>query len=129
MQCFEFMVIPAPRRGVKARGARTTEDRFALALTTLMNELGAEGWDYLRADALPCDERAGLTGTRTTIQNVLVFRRPLLEADAGAGPQAPLRLTVQGPALAAPPRLGPAATPLPAAAPTVGPARSGLAVE
>ena len=75
MQRFEFKVIPAPKRGEKARGVKTTEDRFAMALTTLMNQLGAEGWDYVRADALPCEERAGLTGTKTTFQNVLVFRR------------------------------------------------------
>ena len=72
---FEYKVIPAPRRGEKARGVKTTEDRFALALTLLMNDLGAEGWEYVRADALPCEERVGLTGTKTTFQNVLVFRR------------------------------------------------------
>ena len=78
MQLYEFQVIPAPRRGEKARGVKTTEERFALALTQLMNRMGAEGWDYVRADALPCDERAGLTGgTKTTYQNMLVFRRPL----------------------------------------------------
>jgi len=84
MQRYEFQVVPAPRRGEKARGARTTEDRFALALTRLMNRMGAEGWDYVRADALPCDERSGFTGVKTTFQNMLVFRRPLREAHAGA---------------------------------------------
>ena len=86
MQRFEFKVIPAPKRGEKARGVKTTEDRFAMALTTLMNQLGAEGWDYVRADALPCEERAGLTGTKTTFQNMLVFRR-VIEAEAGAPPK------------------------------------------
>jgi hypothetical protein len=82
MQRYEFTVIPAPRRGEKARGVKTTEDRFALALTNLMNRMGAEGWDYVRADVLPCDERVGLTGTKTTYQNMLVFRRPLPVARA-----------------------------------------------
>lgn len=127
MQRYEYTVIPAPRRGVKARSARTTEDRFALALTTLMNQFGAEGWDYVRADALPCDERVGLTGTKTTFQNVLVFRRPLTEADV-AGPP-PLRLTVQEAAPAPSPRLGPAEVPVPASAPAIGPAKSDLAAE
>ena len=86
MQRFEFKVIPAPRRGEKSRGAKTTEDRFALALTNLMNRLGAEGWDYVRADVLPCDERSGLTGTKTSFQNMLVFRRAL--PAAAAAPQA-----------------------------------------
>lgn len=99
MQRYEFKVIPAPRRGEKSREAKSTEDRFALALTTLMNQMGRDGWDYVRADTLPCDERSGLTGTKTTVQNVLVFRRPL-----GDGPEVPLVAPVSAPA----PRLGPA---------------------
>ena len=65
MQRYEFKVIPAPRRGEKARDAKTPEDRFALALTGVLNQMGREGWDYVRADTLPFDERSGLTGTKT----------------------------------------------------------------
>lgn len=85
MQRYEYKVVPSPRKGEKARGARTTSDRFALALTSLMNKLGAEGWEYLRADALPCDERVGFTGSKTTYQNILVFRR-VIEAEAALPP-------------------------------------------
>ena len=126
MQRFEFKVIPAPKRGEKARGVKTTEDRFALALTTLMNQLGAEGWDYVRADALPCEERVGLTGTKTTFQNVLVFRR-LVAGSTNDAPQ-PSRLLLQEPVPAAP-RLGPADAPVPGNAPSVGPAKPDLAAE
>ena len=49
-----------------------------------MNELGAEGWDYVRADALPCDERSGLTGVKTSYHNVLVFRRVIVSAAEGS---------------------------------------------
>lgn len=121
MQRFEYKVIPAPKRGEKARGVKTTEDRFALALTLLMNDLGADGWDYVRADALPCEERAGLTGTKTTFQNVLVFRRPL--ASSGTEERPPLRLLTQDIVTAPSPRLGPAETPLAGVAPTVGSAK------
>lgn len=125
MQRFEFKVIPAPKRGEKARGVKTTEDRFALALTNLMNQLGAEGWDYVRADALPCDERVGLTGTKTTFQNVLVFRR-VIESAKPEGQTT--RLLLQEPALASP-RLGPAEAPAPGNAPALGPAKPDLAAE
>jgi hypothetical protein len=121
MQRFEYKVIPAPRRGEKARGVKTTEDRFAYALTQLMNQYGAEGWDYVRADALPCDERVGLTGTKTTFQNVLVFRRAIGVAEESDRPQT--RLMLSDPVAPAAPRLGPAETPLPASAPSVGPAK------
>jgi hypothetical protein len=125
MQRFEFKVIPAPKRGEKARGVKTTEERFALALTSLMNQLGAEGWDYVRADSLPCEERAGFTSTKTTFQNVLVFRRVI----EGLAPEVPSqRLLLQEP-MPATPRLGPADAPIPGNAPAVGPAKSSLAAE
>lgn len=79
MQRFEYRVMPAPRRADKVRGAKTTEDRFAASLTAVMNALGDEGWEYLRADTLPCEERSGLTGSKTTFQTLLIFRRPLEE--------------------------------------------------
>ena len=80
MTRFEYKVIPAPKRGEKVRGARTTEDRFATALSGLMNRMGRDGWEYQRADTLPCEERSGLTGRHTTFQNMLIFRRALPEA-------------------------------------------------
>jgi hypothetical protein len=127
MQRFEYKVIPAPKRGEKARGIKTTEERFAYALTLLMNELGADGWDYVRADALPCEERVGLTGTKTTFQNVLVFRRVIGASEAEATPSA--RLLLQAPPAAPAPRLGPAESPVPATAPAVGPVNPNLAAE
>ncbi len=38
--------------------------------------MSAEGWEYVRADVLPSEERSGLTGRTTVYHNVLVFRRP-----------------------------------------------------
>jgi hypothetical protein len=117
MPRYEYKVIPAPRRGEKSRDARTSEDRFALALTTLMNQMGRDGWEYQRADTLPCDERSGLTGTKTTYQNVLVFRRIADDAPA------PVAVTVPEATPTAPaPRLGPATEPPLGSAPPVGPA-------
>ncbi|WP_291840512.1 DUF4177 domain-containing protein [Limimaricola sp.] len=77
MPSYEYKVVPAPRRGVKAKGARTVEERFAQALQATMNTLGAEGWEYQRSDTLPADERSGLTGRTTVFHNMLVFRRAL----------------------------------------------------
>ncbi|MBI1171993.1 DUF4177 domain-containing protein [bacterium] len=79
MQRYEYRVMPAPRKGEKGRGLKSAEERFAFAMTNLMNKMGVEGWEYQRADALPHDERVGLTGSKTTYQSLLVFRRPLAE--------------------------------------------------
>ena len=126
MQRFEYKVVPAPRRGEKARGVKTSEDRFALALATLMNALGREGWDYVRADTLPLDERSGLTGTKTSFQNMLVFRRVLEEVAEAPAPSP--RLVATEPPAAPAPRLGPAETPA-GPAPVLGPASPRLAAE
>ena len=71
----EYKVVPAPVRGIKAPGVKSNEDRFALALETAINEAAADGWEYIRADTLPCEQRDGLISKTTVYQNMLVFRR------------------------------------------------------
>jgi hypothetical protein len=76
MAHFEYKVIPAPRRGVRVKGAKGPEGRFAGALENTINTLSVEGWEYVRAESLPADERHGITRRKTeTYQNVLIFRR------------------------------------------------------
>lgn len=77
MSQFEYTVLPAPTRGEKAREAKTPGSRYAMALTAELNRMAREGWEYVRADVLPSEERSGLTGRSTVYHNLLVFRRPL----------------------------------------------------
>lgn len=84
MQHFEYRVVPAPTRGEKAKGLKTGAERYAHALSLLMNELAQDGWEYLRADTLPAEERSGLTSKTTVYHNLLVFRRPTAAALAPA---------------------------------------------
>ncbi len=88
MPQYQYRVIPAPNRGLKAKGLKTPEARFSHALEEVMNEMAAEGWEYQRAETLPSVERAGLTSTATHWRNVLVFRKAQIEAaaDRPAGP-------------------------------------------
>lgn len=72
---YEYTVIPAPVRGEKAKDAKTPTDRFALSVTTELNRMARDGWEYVRADVLPSEERSGLTGRTTVYHNLLVFRR------------------------------------------------------
>ena len=75
MSQYEYKVVPAPKKGLKAKGVKSAEDRYANALETAMNALGTEGWEYQRSETLPSEERSGLTRRVTTFQNMLVFRR------------------------------------------------------
>lgn len=83
---YEYRVVPAPRRAQRDVTAKTTEARFAASLSKLMNDMGREGWEYQRADALPVDETVGLTGSKTTYQNMLIFRRVLVAQTASSEP-------------------------------------------
>lgn len=109
MPRYEYKVVPAPRKGQKAKGVRTSEDRFAHAMTELMNRMAAEGWEYLRADSLPAEERSGWTGRTEVTHNLLVFRREPVTALPDFDDEPPLRLAARreaGPTNG--PRLGPA---------------------
>ena len=84
MRKFEYIAVPAPSTGTKSKGVKTTEDRFALSLTNLLNEMAEDGWEYVRAETLPCETRKGLTGSQTIYQNILIFRKldaPTLHLD------------------------------------------------
>lgn len=88
---YEYKVVPAPERGEKGRGLKTPEARFAAAVERTINEMAAEGWEYQRTDALPSEERSGLTHTQTVWRHLLVFRRGTGAAQAArpAAPAAP----------------------------------------
>lgn len=89
---YEYKVIAAPNRGEKTKDAKTPTDRYAVAMATELNRMAAEGWDYLRAETLPSEERSGIAGRSTVYHNMLVFRRAaaaLAEAPAAATADAP----------------------------------------
>ena len=81
MQTFEYKVVPAPNRSKRVKGVKGTAGRFAAVLTETMNEQAADGWEYLRSDSMPVEEKPGLLKSRIeTYQTVLVFRRTLAGA-------------------------------------------------
>ncbi|MFN7051876.1 MAG: DUF4177 domain-containing protein [Gemmobacter sp.] len=133
MQQYEYKVVPAPKRGAKHRGLKTTQDRFAFALTELMNDMARDGWEYLRADALPCEEKVGLTGRSTSFHNLLVFRRALAAVAARpvvapAVAAVPTEAVKAEPGALPPLRLGPAVAEQ-GPAPAVGTAKPGVAAQ
>ncbi len=87
MPHYEYRVLPAPEKGKKAKGLKGPKARYAHAVEELMNEMGAEGWEYLRADTLPSEERSGLTSTVTEWRTLLVFRRIRLDQAAAFKPK------------------------------------------
>ena len=81
MQTYEYRVVPAPKRSKRIKGVKGTAGRFAAILMETMNEQAVEGWEYLRSDSLPVEEKPGLLKSRVeTYQTVLVFRREIRTA-------------------------------------------------
>ena len=119
MPQYEYKVVPAPSKGRKAKGVKTPEGRFAVSVEAILNEMGALGWEYLRAELLPSDERSGLTGSSRNWRNVLIFRRELAVAEPVVKPrllESPERSEDTAPPVAAPAPVSEA----PDAAPAVG---------
>ncbi|OSP56409.1 hypothetical protein [Pseudoruegeria sp. SK021] len=77
MTTITYKVLPAPARARKIKGGGTAEDRFADTLSEVLNTQAQDGWEFLRAETLPSEERAGLTGTRNVFRTMLVFRRAI----------------------------------------------------
>ena len=75
MPHYEYKVVPAPTKGEKTKGVKTPEGRFAHTVESELNRMGGAGWEYVRAELLPSEERSGLKSTTTQWRTVLIFRR------------------------------------------------------
>ncbi|MCZ4351119.1 DUF4177 domain-containing protein [Roseovarius aestuarii] len=84
MTRYEYKVCPSPTKGRKAQGVKSPEGRFAKTVEDVLNAHAADGWDYVRSDLLPSEERQGLTSSQTVYRTLLVFRRPVGTADSAA---------------------------------------------
>jgi len=98
MPGYEYKVIPAPKKPSKIKGVRGTDLKFAASLAEIMNHWGRDGWEYQRTDTLPCEERQGLTRKTTVFQNMLVFRRAIVDEPV----EMSMRTPTQAPQLVAP---------------------------
>jgi hypothetical protein len=89
----EYKVVPAPARPAKAKGLKTTADRFAHTLALALNDHAAEGWEFVRTETFAVEERKGLFGgTRTVMQPVMILRRSLALRATPVAAEPPLRL-------------------------------------
>ena len=115
---YEYKCIAAPEKARRRRGAKTRTDRVALAIEEILQAETKGGWEYLRADLIPVEEKSGIFGrTQEVHRAILVFRRATGTSNAG-GHQQFAAPTLAQPVLAQPP----APAPAPAAEPVQPPA-------
>lgn len=82
---YEYKVVPAPIRATRAKGLKTTADRFSHALAERINAEAAGGWQFQRIETLACEDRGRLWRSKSSAQTVMIFARALgfLPPDAG----------------------------------------------
>lgn len=75
---YEYKCIGAPEEPRRRRGVRAWSDRVALAMQEVITAEAVDGWEYLRADLLPVEEKDGFFSRARRVQRaVLVFRREI----------------------------------------------------
>lgn len=75
---YEYKCVGAPEKGKRKRGAKTRSDRVANAMEITIQAEAVDGWEYLRTDLIPIEERAGMFKRAQEVHRaVLVFRREL----------------------------------------------------
>jgi len=80
MSTFEYKTICAPRKALKVKGVKGSDNRYAHTLTDVINEQSADGWEYFRAESLPVDEKTSMMGkTSEKYLSLLIFRREKIE--------------------------------------------------
>jgi hypothetical protein len=73
---FEYKCVGGPERPKRLRGAWSRSDRVALAMQDIISAEAVEGWEYLRTDLVPVEEKPGFfSRTHEVHRAVLVFRR------------------------------------------------------
>ncbi len=86
MQSYEYKAVAAPTRARRFKGVKGTANQFAMVISELMNDMASDGWEYLRSDSLPVDEKAGLLKGRVeNYHTLLIFRRAKESAPEMAG--------------------------------------------
>ncbi|MEO0682942.1 MAG: DUF4177 domain-containing protein, partial [Pseudomonadota bacterium] len=97
---YEYKAVPAPAAARRIKGAKGPGERFARTLEQVLGEESAGGWEFLRAEILPVEERRGLFRSRRHEERaVLIFRRvtaAAVSARAAMRPAPPAPAQAQG---------------------------------
>lgn len=85
---YEYKLVAAPERANKVKGLKGA-DLFVNTIEEILNEFGHDGWQFVRIDTLPQEERVGLASKQTTMRHMLVFMREIIE-ESDIAPEPPV---------------------------------------
>lgn len=88
MSSAEYKTVPAPRRVKKIKGVKGSEETLAKMIEDIITEQASSGWDYVRTDTFPVEEKPGWFSSRETVmKGVMVFKRGGTVAQPAPTPQ------------------------------------------
>lgn len=63
MTGYDYKAVPAPRRSKRYKGVRGGPESYARTFEETLTSEAVDGWEFYRAESLPCEERkAGSAG-------------------------------------------------------------------
>ena len=78
MTGYSYKTVAAPRRLKKVKGVKGQDALLAHSVEELIAVEAAQGWEYLRADTFPVEEKGGMFSKAVVTERaVLVFRKAL----------------------------------------------------
>lgn len=88
MPDFEYKTVAAPRRVKKVKGVKGRNESLAAMVEAIIHDEAAGGWDYLRTDIFPVEEKPNWFSSRGEVnKGVMVFRRAIPTRQAEPAPQ------------------------------------------
>lgn len=77
MAGYTYKTVAAPRRLKKVKGVKGQDALLAHSVEDLISVEAAQGWEYLRADTFPVEEKGGMFSKPVVTERaLLVFRKP-----------------------------------------------------
>lgn len=88
MTGYSYKTVAAPRRLKKVKGVKGKDALLARTVEDLIAVEAAQGWEYLRADTFPVEEKGGMFSKPVVTERaVLVFCKPIAVQPAYTAPQ------------------------------------------
>lgn len=77
MERYEYKLVATPTKSVKYTGLSKSGDAFAQTLGDGMNELGRDGWQFLRTETVVEKRNVLVFSSKRCRHEYMVYRRPL----------------------------------------------------
>ncbi len=75
MRRYEYKVVPVPAKCMSSKGLAAESDPASQTVEAVLNDLGLQGWEYVRTDRMTL-QKPGILGRGEVTREMMVFCRP-----------------------------------------------------